>query len=267
MKSASKHPLVTVITVVYNGFKDIEKTITSVTGQDYENLEYIIIDGCSTDGTIEKIKTLSTSKIVWISEPDKGIYDAMNKGIKMAKGKWINFMNCGDTFYNNKVLTDVFNSDIPNDTIVLYGDVILKYPSYNFHRNCSPRKNENMQIVHQCTFTRSDKLKEYEFDTNYKIAADSNFFNILINKKYKFFYIPICIAYYEAFYGLSSKRKIILFKENSIIKGTKTDFYKYYIGYSRIILSTLVQMIIPVNIYEKIRRRILIKNSRIKEII
>ena len=91
-------PLITIITVAYNAVKDIENTILSVLNQTYPNIEYIIIDGGSTDGTLDIIKKYEDKISYWVSEPDKGIYDAMNKGTLKATGVWLNFMNAGDTF-------------------------------------------------------------------------------------------------------------------------------------------------------------------------
>ena len=98
---------ISVITVAYNASRYIETTILSVINQTYSNIEYIIIDGGSTDGTVDIIKKYSNKISYWISEPDKGIYDAMNKGINKATGEWINFMNAGDTFHNPDTLSAV----------------------------------------------------------------------------------------------------------------------------------------------------------------
>ena len=98
-------PIISVITVCYNVASTIEKTMLSVLNQTYKNLEYIIIDGNSTDGTVDIIKKYAERLTFWISEPDKGIYDAMNKGIVKATGKFLIFMNAGDQFLNEKVLS------------------------------------------------------------------------------------------------------------------------------------------------------------------
>ena len=97
-------PLVSIVTVVYNGENFLEETIKSVINQTYENIEYIIIDGGSTDGTVDIIKKYEDKINYWVSEKDAGIYDAMNKGIEAFKGDYINFLNAGDSYVNNEVL-------------------------------------------------------------------------------------------------------------------------------------------------------------------
>lgn len=98
------NPLISVVTVSYNAVSTIEQTILSVINQTYPHIEYIIIDGGSTDGTVDIIKKYADKIAYWVSEPDKGIYDAMNKGIKVATGEWINFMNSGDCLYRNDTI-------------------------------------------------------------------------------------------------------------------------------------------------------------------
>jgi len=105
-----KLPLISIITVVYNGEKHLEKTIQSVIHQTYKNIEYIIVDGGSTDKTIDIIKKYSSQINYWISEKDKGIYDAMNKGLIAATGDFVWFINAGDLIYENNILEKIFNS-------------------------------------------------------------------------------------------------------------------------------------------------------------
>ena len=104
-----KKPLISIITVVFNGEKKLEKTISSVINQTYDNLEYIVIDGSSKDGTIDIIKKYEDKINYWVSEKDSGIYEAMNKGILASKGDYINFMNAGDFFTRKNLVSEVVN--------------------------------------------------------------------------------------------------------------------------------------------------------------
>ena len=116
---------VTIVTVTYNAKDLLEETIHSVLNQTYTNIEYIIIDGNSTDGTFEIIKKYEDKIDYWVSEPDDGIYYAMNKAIEKASGEWINFMNAGDTFTNFDTVEYVINNKSTNAEL-LYGDFFIK---------------------------------------------------------------------------------------------------------------------------------------------
>ena len=116
-----KKPLISIITVVYNGEKHLEETILSVINQTYDNVEFIIIDGSSTDGTIDIIKKYEDKIDYWISEKDSGIFDAMNKGILASKGDYINFMNAGDFFTRINLVSDVVNILNSEEINLLYG--------------------------------------------------------------------------------------------------------------------------------------------------
>lgn len=119
-----KTPLVSIITVVFNNKDFIEFSIKSVLGQTYNNIEYIIIDGGSTDGTIDIIKKYKNRIAKFISEPDKGIYDAMNKGIKMATGEIIGILNSDDFYANERVIEEVFNAISEKKADISWGDLV-----------------------------------------------------------------------------------------------------------------------------------------------
>lgn len=113
---------ISIITVCYNCKEQLEKTILSVASQSYKDKELIVVDGGSDDGTLEVISKYSQIITKWISEKDDGIYDAMNKGLEMASGEWVNFMNAGDVFANPQVLDKIFNISIPKHINFIYSD-------------------------------------------------------------------------------------------------------------------------------------------------
>ncbi|MDD2905824.1 MAG: glycosyltransferase family 2 protein [Sulfurimonas sp.] len=173
------HKTVTVVTVTYNAVEYLEETIKSVLEQDYANLEYIIIDGKSTDGTIDIIKKYQKYLAYWISEPDDGVYDAMNKGINAGTGDWINFMNAGDSFASSCVLTDVITA-MQEGTKILTGFVNVIDQEKEWIYTLFPMKAEDVftefRCNHQATFTRMDIAKKILFDLHYKYASDVDFF-------------------------------------------------------------------------------------------
>lgn len=116
---------VSVITICYNCKADLEQTVNSVLAQNYHDMEYIIVDGGSTDGTLAMLETYSDRITKLISEPDDGIYDALNKGVKAATGQWIICMNAGDTFIQPTTLADIFSQPFAEGVTVLYSDFVL----------------------------------------------------------------------------------------------------------------------------------------------
>lgn len=225
-----KQPLITVITVVFNDVNNLEATILSVINQTYPNLEYIIIDGNSTDGTVDIIKKYSNKISYWISEPDKGIYDAMNKGIKKATGEWVNFMNSGDTFASNNVIQEIFNNSISEEKKVIYGSVMLIENGTKRLRKPDPINymSRHIPFCHQASFTKLDKLY---FDITYRIAADFKMFYDIYKTYGKNAFLSksnIIFAIYECENGVSIKQERTRYYEYLKIRSHSKDFYWYY---------------------------------------
>ena len=178
--NANKTPIITLITVVFNDKKFLEETICSVINQSYKNIQYIIIDGGSTDGTVDVIKRFDKHIDYWISEKDEGIYDAMNKGLKIAKGEFIGFVNSGDILYKEtlSILANEFNKTPfdytvgPVDLISEKGELLeVMFPQKNFHVNKNFLKR--MPTPHPAFFINNKFLKRIGlFNLKYKLSAD-----------------------------------------------------------------------------------------------
>jgi len=167
-------PLITVITVVYNGAKYLEETILSVINQTYPNVEYIIIDGGSTDGTLGIIKKYEDYIDYWVSEKDKGIYDAMNKGITLCFGEIVGIIN-SDDYYQEDVFKTIIYESYFNNAEIIHGNLVLVNEELKLNKIIYPtlRKLKNrMSLNHPTCFIKRKLYYKKMFDINFKIAAD-----------------------------------------------------------------------------------------------
>jgi glycosyltransferase involved in cell wall biosynthesis len=174
-------PLISVITVVFNNKDHIEKTILSIAAQTFKNYEHIIIDGASTDGTLDIINKYKSRLGYFISEPDKGIYDAMNKGIKAAKGKYLWFMNSGDLIESPETMQAIFSEE--QDADVYYGETLLMDESGKIIGTRSEKSTRKlprqlkagdmkygMVVSHQSIIVKRSIAPEYNLE--YRCSAD-----------------------------------------------------------------------------------------------
>lgn len=213
----------TIITINYNNREGLKKTIESVVSQITKSYEYIIIDGGSTDGSIDIIKKYQDKIDYWVSEPDTGIYNAMNKGVALAHGEFCQFLNSGDWLYNEFVI----------DKILAYldnrYDIITGY-IYNYHNNCKSYRNYlltpnfltlyyliDYSISHPSSFIKRSILLLFPYNEQNKIVSDWEFFvNCYINGN-KFAYIPLDIAYYDMS-GISTNIELSYKEKREVIK-------------------------------------------------
>ncbi|MDE5639766.1 MAG: glycosyltransferase [Odoribacter sp.] len=246
-------PLLSVVTVSYNAVSTIEETICSVINQTYSNIEYIIIDGGSTDGTVDIIKKYADKIAYWVSEPDKGIYDAMNKGIDVATGEWINFMNSGDTFHSNRVIQQLIEN-LPSKADVVYGDTLLVYSWGKHLQKALPEfaiEKNQPSFCHQSCLIKTALIQRMKYNTRYKICADYDFFYRLRQEGGLFSYLSVCISNYEAEQGVSAINILLVQKELAIITGQINNInwkFRYAFLYLRIIVMTLIKKMLPGNI-------------------
>lgn len=181
---------ISIITVVYNSEKYIRRTIESIVGQDYPAIEYIIIDGKSKDTTMQIVNEYRDRIAVVLSEPDKGLYDAMNKGLRLATGSYVLYINSGDTLSSPTLLSDLFNN-VPADSDVIYGDTQITDEDGNILHNRRHRPPEQlswrdykrgMLVCHQSFIAKRTLCNEY--DTQYRYAADFDWcLNILLKSR------------------------------------------------------------------------------------
>jgi glycosyltransferase involved in cell wall biosynthesis len=207
-KSLTNNPLVTIITVVFNGEQLIEETILSVLNQSYKDVEYIVIDGGSNDGTLKILSRYNDKIDYWLSEPDRGIYDAMNKGIALARGEWINFMNCGDRFASADVLNFFLEKNYEAD--IIFGDAIVQYQSFEATFKKVPLASmwRRIPFCHQASFTRANLMKQWNFNLQYKLSSDFDFiYRSYLNHK-TFLYINKVICLFDFKTGATIKNAI-----------------------------------------------------------
>ena len=227
-KSSAKKPLITVITVVFNGEKTIEKTINSIINQTYDNIEYILIDGASTDNTLDIIKKYEDKIDYWQSEPDKGIYDAMNKGIRLALGDYIALLNADDWYELNTC--EIVSKKIQlNHQDVYYGvlnyyenEQLIKVEGYTV--NLLPYG----MIAHPTCFIKNDVYKSKLYDTNFKSASDYDLINWLVANNFRFCFCPDIIVNFST--GGMSSNKVGMMESLKIqLKYKHISFFYYLI--------------------------------------
>ena len=200
-------PLVTIITVVFNDAAHLEETISSVLSQRYNNVEYIIIDGGSMDGTLDIIRKYEHAIDYFVSEPDEGISDAFNKGIKLSSGKWINFLNSGDNYVNRDVIAKIIEHANGQS-------IITAFSKYGENKTIPKRKWGNVdqlhlksRISHQASFVNHYVFDDVGlFDTNYSIRMDYEFW-LRALRKYDFHYLNDIIVNYSAGISKTEIRK------------------------------------------------------------
>lgn len=203
-----KPPLISIITVVRNGEKTLERTIRSVTQQTFKNFEYIIIDGDSSDGTLDIIELYGNDISFWVTEPDSGIYNAMNKGISLSSGNYLWFINSGDELYSEDTIEKIVPA-ILEDPDIIYGDVVLFSEETNTGRKLKAKvlSRENLSngmiVCHQSVLCSRKIIVKY--NENYDIVADHDWLIHIASKARRVFYQPFPLSIYLAG-GVSDKR-------------------------------------------------------------
>lgn len=240
-------PLVTIVTGTFNSEKYIADCVTSISNQNYQNIEHIIIDGASKDKTIETINKTKNKVVKIVSEPDNGIYDAMNKGLKLAKGEILGILNSDDFYNSNDVITKVVNAFVENDVDCVYGDLYYvdaentdkvvrnwvtgPYFDNGFRKGWHP--------AHPSFFVKRSVYEKYGyFDEELSLAADFELMLRFIEKeKLKTHYLPFSMVRMRLGGATSKSLKNIIEGNKQCIKAFKKNNLKAPFMYSAIRLS------------------------------
>jgi len=222
-------PSLSIITINLNNALGLLKTVESVVSQTFTDYEYIIIDGGSTDGSVEVIAEYADRITYWVSEPDNGIYSAMNKGIAQANGEWVIFMNSGDVFRNYEVLANIFNRNIAAHMQILYGNALVKGLNKILNPPATITKSFFLTgtICHQSLFARRELFDRVgNFRSNYAIISDRDWLLRVCISKNHFTYINLDISIWDPV-GFCSQNPELFSKE--LLELEKNYFNMYEI--------------------------------------
>lgn len=240
---------ISVITINYNNIEGLKTTIQSVSGQKDVHLEYIIVDGNSTDGAQDYLKTVYDQGVIskLVSEPDKGLYDAMNKGLELATGDYILFMNSGDCFFDDYVLSNIeFSLEDKYD--VIYGKALYGYNDGYVLRSPQPLStiSKELPFCHQASLVRTSLAKCLKFDLNLRFIADYNMFYSIWRQGGSFKEINDIIAIYDAT-GMSANKKNArtIYEEGCYVHNTRPTHICFLLRQTTAILKSFTRLAIP----------------------
>lgn len=202
---------ISIITVCYNADKFLQTTINSIQKQTYKKIEFIIIDGNSKDNTHNIINSNRNIISKILIEKDKGIYDAMNKGLKLATGDFVIFMGAGDEFFKKDII-EIVNKKITNPNYLYYGDVFIKETNTRYWGKFNSYKLAIGNICHQAIFYPKCIYKNINYNLKYRIFADYAY-NISLFKSIPFIYLNEIISFYD-YNGISSTTNDLEFKKD-----------------------------------------------------
>lgn len=234
-----RQPLISIITVVFNGADTLERAIKSVICRKYKDFEYIIVDGGSVDGTIGIIKQYESKLDYWISEQDRGVYDAMNKAVSLASGKWVYFLGADDQLLDG---FETAASYLKDEKTIYYGNVYRPIMGRNYDGKFSAYKLACKNICHQSIFYSRCIWDKYSYDLKYPIFADYEFnLRCFADISIKFQYIPVTIAVFSDEGGLSPTKVDVAFEKDklSLIK----DAFPFWIYFLIVIRSFFIKIL------------------------
>ena len=251
-------PTFSIITITYNAVRLVEQTLLNVLSQSYPNIEYIVIDGGSTDGTVDIIRRYESGLAYWVSEPDKGIYDAMNKGIRMATGDVVGLLNSDDFYTSNDVLEHVARALSDPNVDAIYGDIhyvndddlthcVRYYSSRVFSRGLM---RLGFMPAHPSFYCRRTIYEKYgTFDTSLRVAADfENLLRLIFINRIRMKYIPEDFVTMRTGGASSSgmvshkrilKEHMVAYKQNGVYSNLFLEGLRYLYKIGEILVSKL----------------------------
>ena len=255
--SSIAYPKISVVTIVLNAVDVIERTLISVTTQDYPNLEYIVVDGLSTDGTLATLQRYRERITTLVSEKDGGIYQAMNKGAAMSSGEWILFMNGGDVFAEKDVITKAFTFCDWSQCDVIYGDGVFTHEGRRVvgHAPDKVTLHDGNGFSHQSTFMRTALQNEYQFDVTERVAADYDLFLRLYKSGKVFRHVDVVVSEFftGGFSNLPPADTIRL--RHRVYKKhlPRTDLVLYF-RLARLAIKTSARALIPAAAWQSLKK-------------
>lgn len=197
-------PLVSIVTVVYNGAATLEATIQSVIRQDHPAIEYIVVDGGSTDGTLDILRRYEDRIDLWVSERDKGIYDAMNKGVALCTGDWVGLINADDRYADGAVKRAMEAASGKDGVNIVHGDILIHYPNGSSKVKYPKRsgfllKYWEMVLNHPSFFVRRSYYEGRPFDAALRVSGDHKWtLQAWLGSSDQFLYVPDVLAHFSA---------------------------------------------------------------------
>ncbi len=245
-----------VVTVCFNAEESIGATLRSVISQSTDLFEFIVVDGGSTDSTMAILEKYRSHIDILISEPDGGIYNAMNKGANLASGDYIIYMNANDVFFNSEVLAKVDAEIDGHEYGLVYGDYILNIGPTQYYVSSNEDCKGGIVTSHQAIFCKTEMLRAIGFDENFILAADYNLIGQLWDMGLKLRVCsPICVM--ESI-GFSSSRKGLIIREHFKINRSRHGFifafYKAMLAFSSMLLANILSLLGLSQVRKTLRR-------------
>lgn len=257
-------PFITIVTIVFRDRKGFEATAQSVVSQSYTHFEWVVVDGGSEDGTKESIEGYADRIGAWVSEPDKGIYDAMNKGIQLAKGEWILFMNAGDIFAYSNAIEDLVDQGM-TDADLVYGGHLVQFGEWAKPRPPLPPEHlwKGMVCSHQSLLARAEWLRQMPFRwETFPLIADFDFIFRCWEAGAIFDPRPVEVAHFAP--GGLSDRKMLLAKWHTFLRVRQSarmlpvSVFRFYRFYAQLLafngVVTLLRIGLPAAWFDRLMR-------------